>query len=103
MSIQQSAAWPAALVWLALLVQPGGRGTKQEIVVATQPIVHLTSEQDHQRIMDLLHMQTIRQVRSGSPSAPNYANYDESKTNPFLVLPDTLVLNNGKRVTTAQI
>lgn len=103
MSIQQSIAWPAALMWSALLVQPGRLGIGQETVAAPQPIVHLASEQDHQRIMDLLHMQTIRPGRSGSPSAPNYANYDELKANPFPVLPDALVLNNRKKVTTAKV
>ena len=54
--------------------------------------------------MDLLHMQTIRPGRDGNnPSAANYANYDDSKANPFPTLPDPLVLNNGKKVTTAKI
>ncbi len=72
---------------------------------ATQypPLIHLTSEQDHQRTMDLLHMTTIRQGRNGTNSAdPNYANYDESKANPYPTLPDPLVLNNGTKVTSAK-
>ena len=31
--------------------------------------------------------------------APNAANYDESKANPYPQLPDPLVLNNGHKVT----
>jgi hypothetical protein len=38
-----------------------------------------------------------------NPKSPNYANYDESKANPFPNLPDPLVLNNGQRVTTPEM
>ncbi len=68
------------------------------------PVVHLTSEQDHQRTMDLLGMKTIRNGRDGNnPQSSNYANYDESKANPYPDLPDPLKLNNGKKVTTAKV
>lgn len=41
------------------------------------------TEQDHQRIMDLLHISALRPGANGSnPQAPNAANYDEAKTNP---------------------
>ena len=61
--------------------------------------VHLTAEQDHQRIMDLLHITSLRPGADGrDPKAPNAANYDESKANPYPNLPDPLVLKNGKRV-----
>ena len=36
-------------------------------------------------------------------SAPNYANYDEAKANPYPTLPDALVLKNGQPVTTADM
>ncbi|MFZ0734469.1 MAG: acetylxylan esterase [Candidatus Sulfotelmatobacter sp.] len=65
--------------------------------------VHLTAEQDHQRIMGLLHMTSIRRGADGDPKSPNAANYDESKANPYPALPDPLVLENGKRVTSARI
>jgi hypothetical protein len=68
------------------------------------PPVQLTSEQDHQRTMDLLHIKSLRQGANGSdPKAANAANYDESKANPYPQLPDPLVLNNGKKVTSAKI
>ena len=45
----------------------------------------------------------MRQGANGrDPSAPNAANYDESKANPYPVLPDPLVLANGKKVKTAK-
>jgi hypothetical protein len=40
---------------------------------------------------------------SGNESAPNHANYDESKANPYPDLPDPLTLNNGQKVTTAKM
>jgi hypothetical protein len=71
---------------------------------AQQPPRELTSEQDHQRTMELLKISSFRQGADGNnPQAPNGVNYDESKANPYPVLPDPLVLKNGKRVTTAKI
>jgi len=61
------------------------------------------SAEDHQRMMDLLGITSLRPGRNGmNPNAPNYANYDETKANPYPNLPDPLVLKNGQRVTTAQ-
>lgn len=61
------------------------------------------TEQDHKAMMNLLGISTLRAGRNGSdPNNPNYANYDESKANPYPVLPDALTLKNGKKVTTAK-
>jgi hypothetical protein len=65
--------------------------------------VHLTADQDHQRIMDLLHITSIRRGADGDPKSPNAANYDELKATPYIALPDPLVLKNGKPVTTAKL
>jgi len=67
------------------------------------PVIHMTAEQDHQRVMDLLGMATIRRGRDGSPDSPYAANYDESKANPYPNLPDPLILNNGKKVGNAKM
>jgi len=61
------------------------------------PPVRLTAEQDHQRILDLLHIPSLRRGPDGDPKSPNAANFDESKVNSYS-LPDPLVLKNGKRV-----
>ncbi len=62
--------------------------------------VHMTAEQDHQRMMDLLHIQSLRPgADPKNPDAPNAVNYDEAKVN-HDPLPDPLVLNNGQKVTT---
>lgn len=64
--------------------------------------VHLTAEQDHQRMMGLLHIESLRPGASGNPSAPNAANYDEAKAGPFYPPPLPLVMNNGRLVTSAK-
>jgi len=65
-------------------------------------IRRLTAE-DHKRMMNLLGIKSLRPGRNGmNPQAENYANYDESKANPYPNLPDPLVLKNGQKVTTAQ-
>ncbi len=69
----------------------------------TAPPVQLIAEQDHQRLMDALHITSIRHGADNDPKSPNYANYDEAKANPYPDLPDPLLLNNGKKVTTSQI
>lgn len=55
-------------------------------------------------MMDLLGIKEIREGADGmNPNAPNAANYDESKADMHLALPDPLVLSNGKAVTTPQV
>ena len=65
--------------------------------------VQLTSEQDHERMLKLLHIVSLRPGPSGNPNAPNAANSDESKANPYPELPDPLKLNNGQEVTTPEM
>ena len=75
----------------------------QQTKSALQPPVQMTAQQDHARMMQLLGMTSIRQGANGNdPNAPNAANYDETKANPYPHLPDPLVLMNRERVTTAQ-
>ena len=71
---------------------------------ALPPPAELTREQDHQRTMALLGIKELRQGAEGrDTTATNYANYDESKANPYPNLPDPLILNNGQKVTTAEM
>jgi hypothetical protein len=67
------------------------------------PPIHLTAEQDHQRLLNLLHITSLRRGPDGDPKSPNAANFDESKVTSGGSLPDPLVLNNGANVTTADI
>lgn len=66
-------------------------------------IQHMTAEEDHHRMMRLLHIDSLRPGPSGNPKAPNAANTDESKATPYTSLPDPLTLNNGKKVTSPSI
>src|SRR5258708_1724106 len=60
------------------------------------PPVKLTEQQDHQRMMDLLKITSLRPGANGRDRrAPNAANYDESKANPYPNLPDPLVTKSG--------
>jgi hypothetical protein len=65
------------------------------------PPVTLTAAEDHQNMMDQLGIKSVRPGPSGTETAPNHANYDESIANPYPILPDLLTLKNGKKVTTA--
>ncbi len=51
-------------------------------------------------MMEQLGITALRPGPSGNESAPNHANYDESKANPFPDLPDALTLKDGTKVTT---
>ncbi|MEY4383884.1 MAG: hypothetical protein RI995_1426, partial [Bacteroidota bacterium] len=55
---------------------------------------------DHADMLQQLGIKELRPGRSGNPNGTNPANYDESKANPFPVLPELLTLNNGKKVST---
>ncbi len=62
------------------------------------------TEQDHKNMLALLNITSLRPGANGNnPAAPNAANYDESKANPFPDLPNPLLLSNGKKVTTEKI
>ena len=87
---------------VALVVNPANGFSQATAASPSQP-APLTSEQDHQRMMDVLHITSMRRGADGDPKSPNAANYDESKANPYPNLPDPLVLKNGKRVTTAKV
>ena len=92
------------ILFLALFVAISSFSqTNQQSPGNYPPPVNFTSEQDHQNMMDQLHITSLRAGANGNdPNAPNAANYDEAKANPYPNLPDPLILNNGKKVTTAK-
>ena len=70
----------------------------------TELPVEMTAQQDRQRLMDLLGIKELRQGANGSNrNAPNYANYDESKANPYPDLPDPLIMKDGRKVDSADM
>lgn len=85
---------------LALAVASLARGDEP----SPPPPVQMTAEQDHQRMMGLLHITALRPGANGfDANAPNAQNTDESKANPYPKLPDPLTLKNGKKVTSARM
>ena len=70
---------------------------------ALAPPVEMTAEQDHQRMMELLHITSLRRGADAESSSPYAANSDESKANPYPDLPNPLMLKDGEKVTTAKM
>ena len=91
--------WSAlAIVTVVAVAWPAGAQDEPN------PPVTLTAQQDHKRTMELLGIKEIRRGANGNnPKADNAANYDESKANPYPDLPDPLTLQNGKKVTSAEM
>ena len=67
------------------------------------PLTTFTAEEDHQDMMEQLGIQKLRPGPSGNESAPNHANYDESKANPCPQLPDVLTAKNGQMVSSPEM
>jgi (4-O-methyl)-D-glucuronate---lignin esterase len=91
------------LSWMILalaIISAGSLPIGAQTVAPATP-VRLTAEQDQQRLLELLHITSLRPGPSGDRKAPNAANVDESKVPPYK-LPDPLLLENGKPVTDAQ-
>jgi hypothetical protein len=86
------------LVFFALAIGSPAQDPPQ----SSPPSVNFTAEQDHQNMMDQLGIKALRPAPSGNEKAPNHANYDEAKANPYPNLPDPLTLNDGEKVTTPQ-
>jgi len=61
------------------------------------------AQDDHEHMMKVLGIRSLRPGPSGDEKAPNHANYDTALANPYPNLPDILTLKNGKRVTTAAV
>src|SRR5882724_6318011 len=92
-----------ALTLLVSAISPAVNLAQQNANQTLSP-TQIASQKDHQRLMDMLHITALRQGADGNhPEAPNAANYDEAKANPYPNLPDPLILKNGKKVTTAKM
>jgi len=62
------------------------------------------TERDHQHMLDVLHITSLRRGRDGNnPQSPYAANYDETKANPYPKLPDPLLLANGQKVVSPEM
>lgn len=68
-----------------------------------EPVIILSAQENHSRMMNLLGITEVRHGKSGDPSHPNTANYEESLANPCPELPKILVTEKGKKVTTQEM
>lgn len=68
---------------------------------AQEPVT-FTAQQDHQNMLDQLGIKSIRRGFDADQSSPYAANYDESKANPFPVIPELMKTKSGKKVKTAK-
>jgi hypothetical protein len=98
----------AAVAW-AFQAAPQPVGTPPPARVAPQPspeqlAIQKASEQDRQKMLDLLHITSLRApVDARAKTGPHIANYDQSTADPYPKLPPVLVLKNGRKVTTAKM
>jgi hypothetical protein len=95
-----------ALLAAGLFLGPGGlMGAQPSAPSSVDPPApkNWTAQQDHQNMMEQLGIKSLRPGPSGNESAPNHANYDESRANPFPDLPDVLTTREGKKVTTPRM
>jgi hypothetical protein len=69
-----------------------------------KPPVERTAQEDHQAMMDLLGIKSLRPgANPRDPNAANAPNYDESKANPYPCLPDPLLTMDRRKVTTPEM
>ncbi len=96
-----------AIAWGQAASTPAAANSPADPAAAMQQErqrIQQASEEDRRNMMEQLRMTSLRQGADGrNPNAPNAANYDESKANPYPDLPDPLRLNDGKKVTSAQM
>lgn len=90
--MRSAAAWVLALI-VGMVVQAAEH----------PPPLELTAEQDHQLMMRQLGITSLRPGANGrDPQAPNAANYDEAKGNPYPRLPEVLAFDDGGPVKSAR-
>src|SRR3981189_3661134 len=94
---------PRAFLAATLFSTLAASASAQDAKPADPAPLQLTAQQDHKLMMEALKIESLRRGADGmNRNAPNAANYDESKANPYPDLPDPLVLKNGEKVATAE-
>ena len=86
-------------IWVAPMIEVADFVTDYQ---NRQRINKLTND-DHKDMLAKLNIKSLRPGANGNdPKAPNAANYDEAKANPYPNLPDPLLLKNSKKVSNAK-
>src|SRR5438552_1851371 len=86
------------LFLIIFLPEAGAAEAREDDANRLAQPAQLSAKEDHRRLMDLLGIASLRPGASGQNP-----NLDESKANPFPILPDPLTLKNGDKVTTAEV
>jgi hypothetical protein len=82
--------------------QPAPQGAPAPKSFAPNKEQQQKTTDDHQNMMNQLGIKKLRPGPSGTETAPDHANYDESLANPYPNLPKVLTLKNGKKVKNAK-
>jgi len=93
-------------ILLPLLARLFCLGLAASSAAAAQPSAdtrNWTTADDHKDMMRQLGIRALRPGPSGNEKAPNAANYDESKANPFPDYPELMRLKDGRPVTTPEM
>jgi hypothetical protein len=99
-----SARAPIAFIPLLIVAAAGRLGAQQSAsatTASTSATKSWTAAEDHQQMMEQLGIKALRPGPSGNEQDANHANYDETKANPFPVLPDLMTLRDGRKVSSA--
>jgi hypothetical protein len=68
-----------------------------------QDSIRQLTQKDYKDMCDLIGIKATRPGPSGTPTAPDAANTEETKATQYTSLPDPLILNNGKKVKSAKV
>jgi hypothetical protein len=88
-----------SLICIFVLISVVSNG---QFVRQNQDSIRQLTQQDYKKMLELLKITSTRPGPSGTPTAPNAANNDESKATQYTSLPDPLIFNNGKPVKSAK-
>ena len=86
-------------VLLFLICFLPGNGVNAQFSQQARDSLNRLTQEDYKLMLKKLEITSVRRGPSGNPRDPNAANTDEAKINSY-TLPDPLVFNNGKKVTT---
>lgn len=96
MSHAFASAFALISAWDASAQQDGEAVDRSTAVV-------FTTRQDHQNMLDQLGITKLRPGRNANADAPNAANYDEAKADPYPGLPEILRAASGENVDTPEM
>lgn len=97
---------PILCVFLSFVVPLPNASAFQDTEISeaneAKGIVEFSTQEDHRNMMGQLGITKLRPGPSGNPDAPNAANTDEAKANPYPQLPELMQLKNGTKVTSPE-